>query len=640
MVEDFRGKIMEGFLRVDPTATTLPGSPTNSFLTDEVASTCPLLTPSPPTNDLINPLPETDQPSFVIGEELANKLQHVKDDDKAADSVSSSSSALAEPACTTLLNHKHNNYHHITKDENSACEETIGKVQPLQLTFKKPPQDYFFMTWNWPLIRKISLWLFLSGLVAMLGLVIAMISSLPKTCNPQTEWYQGSVFYEIFPASFKDSDGDGIGDFKGISLKASYLKQLNVRAVRLNSIFKSENYPEDYKNSSSLIELAPELGTLQDFKLLAISLRLNNISLILDLPLWPHVKKLQSFPEEIQPANETDHNGPSIEFLKSENLILSNQNDEITQAIIYWIRQGVDGFYLKDLERYVHDEHFTASLRRWKTILGEGKPIIVDYNVFKLAPSNLKNVILNSVALLDVQLHVELGVDALSKEIASLLNGTLFSTQWAPWIHWNMGNVNSIRLANRLNHSNGTLGASLLQMMLPGTSSIFYGDEIGIKQLSDPHGERKDLENLHQLAAMLWEHPDVKFTRKEVLPWMHGDPIEVNFRQFDLVTKMVQLREDSPSIYMRSVFKDGVSKPNAEIKYFQNDLVVIQRWYPRRKNFVVVSNLGTNHRSGDLSKSLYGGEIVVGPSTNSKIESVSFKSISLSPGESVVVVLN
>lgn len=65
-------------MRVDANVTMLPGSPTNSFLADEVASTCPLLTPSPPTNDLINPLPEPVQPCFAIGEELANKLQHVK----------------------------------------------------------------------------------------------------------------------------------------------------------------------------------------------------------------------------------------------------------------------------------------------------------------------------------------------------------------------------------------------------------------------------------------------------------------------------------------------------------------------------------------------------------------------------------
>lgn len=64
-----------------------------------------------------------------------------------------------------------------------------------------------FVTWNWPLIRKFTFFIFLSGIVAMCAAVVAMIYNLPKVCNPETPWYQGSVFYEIFPASFKDSNG-------------------------------------------------------------------------------------------------------------------------------------------------------------------------------------------------------------------------------------------------------------------------------------------------------------------------------------------------------------------------------------------------------------------------------------------------
>lgn len=70
---------MEGLLRVDTSTTTLPSSPSNSFIADEVASICPLLTPSPPTNDLVNPLPEqNEQPTFTIGDELTTILQQVK----------------------------------------------------------------------------------------------------------------------------------------------------------------------------------------------------------------------------------------------------------------------------------------------------------------------------------------------------------------------------------------------------------------------------------------------------------------------------------------------------------------------------------------------------------------------------------
>ncbi|KAI4460583.1 alpha-amylase family member [Holotrichia oblita] len=620
----------------------LPGSPTNSFLADEVASTCPLLTPSPPTNDLINPLPEPEQPSFTIGEELASKLQHVKDDDKeGGDSASSSSSALAEPVCTQLLNHRHNTYHHISKDEISSTQETNGKVQPLQLTFKKPPVDYFFMTWNWPLIRKIALWIFLSGLVAMMALVVAMVSSLPKTCNPPTLWYQGNVIYEIFPASFTDSNEDGIGDLKGISIRADYLLSLGIKGVRLNSIFSSEHYPEHYDNVTSLTELEKELGTMHDFRLLVDALHLRNISLILDLPLWPNVEKLKGDTIEVHEFKEIEYNSPSVEFLRSASLVKEDDHDEVTKALYHWLEHKVDGFYLKGLEHHLNDVHFVASIRRWKRVLGPDRPIIVSYNVIKNAPKGILNTILANVDLIDVHLDMEDGTDNFSKQIESYLNSTLYSKGSMPWIQWNLGNLNTPRLANRLYHSNATLGVTLLQLLLPGTVSIFYGDEIGLKQITDPHDDKKDISHLHNLAPMIWNNTKMQFTRTGVIPWMHGLPTQANFDQLELISKMIVLRSKSPSIYINSVTKDGVTKANAEIKRFiESDLMVIQRWYPRRKNFVVVSNLGAVHREGDLSRSLYSGDVVVGPTADSRPESVSFKSISLWPGESIVIALD
>ncbi|KRT83301.1 hypothetical protein AMK59_3396, partial [Oryctes borbonicus] len=364
-----------------------------------------------------------------------------------------------------------------------------GKVQPLQLTFKKPPEDYFFMSWNWPLIRKIALWIFLSGLIAMVALVVAMVSSLPKTCNPPTQWYQGSVIYEIFPASFSDSNHDGIGDLGGITVRADYLSSLGVKGVRLNSIFAAEHYPEHYENITSLTSLAKELGTLNDFKILVDALRLRNISVLLDLPVWPVVEKLKDDTVEVHQFNEVEYNSPSVEFLKSASLIKESQHDEITQALYFWLEHKVDGFYLKGLEHHLEDVHFVSSIRRWKKVLGPDRPLIVNYNVVKNCPKGILNTVLANVDLIDVQLNMEEGTESFAKQIDSFLNGTLFSKGSMPWIHWNLGNVDTPRLANRLYHSNATLGVTLLQLMLPGTASIFYGDEIGLKQISDPHDD-------------------------------------------------------------------------------------------------------------------------------------------------------
>lgn len=59
----------------------------------------------------------------------------------------------------------------------------------------------------------------MSLMVACVCVVIGYISTLPSRCDPPKAWYQGSLIYEIFPASFYDSNGDGIGDLKGITAK-------------------------------------------------------------------------------------------------------------------------------------------------------------------------------------------------------------------------------------------------------------------------------------------------------------------------------------------------------------------------------------------------------------------------------------
>lgn len=52
-------------------------------------------------------------------------------------------------------------------------------------------------------------------------------------------WLDDAVFYEIFPSSFKDSDGDGIGDFRGIVEKLGYIRNLGFNAIRLAPCFES-----------------------------------------------------------------------------------------------------------------------------------------------------------------------------------------------------------------------------------------------------------------------------------------------------------------------------------------------------------------------------------------------------------------
>jgi oligo-1,6-glucosidase len=95
-------------------------------------------------------------------------------------------------------------------------------------------------------------------------------------------WWKEAVVYQVYPRSFKDSNGDGIGDLRGIISRLDYIQSLGVDAVWLNPIFKSPNDDGGY-DISDYYDIQPEFGTLQDFDALLAGLHARGIKLIMDL---------------------------------------------------------------------------------------------------------------------------------------------------------------------------------------------------------------------------------------------------------------------------------------------------------------------------------------------------------------------
>ena len=73
-------------------------------------------------------------------------------------------------------------------------------------------------------------------------LLFALSCATARTTPPQQEWARGAVFYEIFVRSFADSNGDGIGDFNGLTSKLDYLTGLGVDGIWLMPVFESSSY--------------------------------------------------------------------------------------------------------------------------------------------------------------------------------------------------------------------------------------------------------------------------------------------------------------------------------------------------------------------------------------------------------------
>jgi len=98
------------------------------------------------------------------------------------------------------------------------------------------------------------------------------------------QWWKEAIVYQIYPRSFKDSDGDGVGDLCGVIQKLDYIKSLGVDAVWLNPIFKSPNDDGGY-DISDYYSIQPEFGTMADFDELLAGLHQRNLKLIIDLVL-------------------------------------------------------------------------------------------------------------------------------------------------------------------------------------------------------------------------------------------------------------------------------------------------------------------------------------------------------------------
>lgn len=96
------------------------------------------------------------------------------------------------------------------------------------------------------------------------------------------EWWKGAVIYQIYPRSFKDSNGDGIGDLPGLTSKLDYVQSLGVDAIWLNPIFASPNDDNGY-DISDYRDIMNEFGTMEDFDRLLRNIHKRGMKLILDL---------------------------------------------------------------------------------------------------------------------------------------------------------------------------------------------------------------------------------------------------------------------------------------------------------------------------------------------------------------------
>src|SRR5271163_6735 len=103
-----------------------------------------------------------------------------------------------------------------------------------------------------------------------------------SAAGSNNDWWKGAVVYEIYPRSFQDSNGDGIGDLNGITSRLDYLKSLGVDVIWLSPHFDSPNADNGY-DIRDYRKVMTEFGTMADFDQMLAGIKQRHMRLIIDL---------------------------------------------------------------------------------------------------------------------------------------------------------------------------------------------------------------------------------------------------------------------------------------------------------------------------------------------------------------------
>jgi len=205
------------------------------------------------------------------------------------------------------------------------------------------------------------------------------------------DWWRGAVIYQIYPRSFQDTSGDGVGDLAGIAERMPYVESLGVDAIWISPFFTSPMKDFGY-DVSDYRSVDPMFGTLHDFDNLIAEAHTHGIRVMIDLvishssdqhPWFIESSASRDNPKadwyvwsDPKPDGTVPNNWPSVfggsawawnptrrqyflhNFLTSQP-DLNFHNEEVQDAVLdvarFWLERGVDGFRLDTINFYFHD---------------------------------------------------------------------------------------------------------------------------------------------------------------------------------------------------------------------------------------------------------------------------------------------
>jgi alpha-amylase len=357
--------------------------------------------------------------------------------------------------------------------------------------------------------------------------VVTQAAAPTPTAAPISEgtdgfpWWNDTVFYEIFVRSFRDSDGDGNGDFNGVIEKLDYLEDLGVKGIWLMPINPSPSY-HGY-DVTDYYAVNPDYGTMDDFKRLLEEAHKRDIRIIIDLVLNHTSAQHPWFKSALTPNSEyrdwyvwseTDpgylgpwgaqawHRASNGQYyygifwdqMPDLNYDTPAVREEAEKIASFWLDEvGVDGFRLDAARYLVEEEKFLADspanhefLAEWGQHYRSDEPDAFAVGEIWTGNSSVKKYVETDTEL-DSAFNFDLA-DALIKSVKDN-NSTVVRFQLQSTIRDFPGQDNANFITNHdqnrvmsqfLEDEGKARVASAILLTAPGIPFLYYGEEIGM----------------------------------------------------------------------------------------------------------------------------------------------------------------
>nr|CAD7397655.1 unnamed protein product [Timema poppensis] len=384
----------------------------------------------------------------------------------------------------------------------------------------------------------------------MRGGVLILVFTLSVTSvltQQELDWWQTTTIYQIYPRSYKDSDGNGVGDLRGILERVEHVKESGAGAIWLSPIYLSpmKDFGYDIANQTFI---DPLFGTLEDFLALRDSMKelvtnnewfqksVKRIDPYTDYYIW-HDGKVDNETGERSVPNNWDRQQYYYHVFTVEQPDLNYRNEflveDMKDVMRYWLDLGVDGFRVDSIPHLFEDTRFLDEPWTNKTGVQEGDYDSVEHIYTQNLPETYDMVhqfravvdeykakdgvtrVMMTEAYADTeQMMAYYGTDdkpgahftfnfmpimylsnsSTAQDFSDVIHEWVDNVPEGRWGNWVFGNHDQHRVASRYGLDLAD-AINMLVTLLPGTAISYMGEEIAMEdtpltweQTVDPQG--------------------------------------------------------------------------------------------------------------------------------------------------------